>query len=403
MTETARGGLPQGGLPRGGPPWGGPARAGPARSWLRSLKLSNFRNYASLALALDERMVVLTGPNGAGKTNLMEAVSLLSPGRGLRRASLEVLPRRDGDGTFAVAAEAETRHGPVALGTGIVNGPEGLEKARRIRIDHEPARSSDALLDHLRVVWLTPDMHGLFRAAPSERRRFLDRLVLAIDRSHASRVSAFERALRSRNKLLEAPSLNTQWLSALETQIAELGTAIAAARVECVRLLEGISGASSGEFPKAELRLEGEVEASLATLKATDAEDAYQAQLQARRYADQAAGRTLNGPHLTDLLVVHSAKGVAASECSTGEQKSLLVGIILAHAKLIAELSSEAPIVLLDEVPAHLDQRHRSALFEALFALDCQAWMTGTDSLDFQELGQRAQHLSVDAGQVSPE
>ncbi|MCC6984280.1 MAG: DNA replication/repair protein RecF [Bauldia sp.] len=372
-----------------------------ARSWVRSLKLSNFRNYASLALALDERMVVLTGPNGAGKTNLIEAVSLLSPGRGLRRASLEALPRRGGDGTFAVAAEIETRHGPVALGTGIVNGPDGVEKTRRIRVDHEPARSSEALLDHLRVVWLTPDMHGLFRAAPSERRRFLDRLVLAIDRSHAGRVSAFERALRSRNKLLEAPSPNGQWLSALETQIAELGTAIAAARRECVRLLEGISGANGGEFPKAELRLEGEVEASLATLSATDAEDAYRAQLEARRYADKAAGRTLNGPHLSDLLVIHSGKGVPAAECSTGEQKSLLVGIILAHARLIAELSSEAPIVLLDEVPAHLDEKHRSALFEALISLDCQAWMTGTDSLDFQELGDRAQHLSVHSGTIS--
>ena len=383
---------------RAGPPPSG-ARA---RSWLRSLKLSNFRNYPTLSLALDERMVVLTGPNGAGKTNLIEAVSLLSPGRGLRRASLEVLPRRDGDGTFAVAAEAETRHGRVALGTGVVLGPEGPERARRIRIDHEPARSSEALLEHLRVVWLTPDMHGLFRAAPSERRRFLDRLVLAIDRGHASRVSAFDRALRSRNKLLEAPSLNANWLSALETQIAELGTAIAAARRECVRLLEGISGANGAEFPKAGLRLEGEVEASLATQSATDAEDSYRARLEARRHADQAAGRTLNGPHLTDLVVIHSGKGVPASECSTGEQKSLLVGIILAHARLIAELCSEAPMVLLDEVPAHLDEKHRSALFEALVALDCQAWMTGTDSLDFQELSGRAQHLSVHSGTVSP-
>jgi DNA replication and repair protein RecF len=226
-------------------------------------------------------------------------------------------------------------------------------------------------------------------------------LVLAIDRSHASRVSAFDRALRSRNKLLEASSLNAQWLSALETQIAELGTAIAAARRECVRLLEGISGASGGEFPKAELRLEGEVEASLASMSATDAEDAYRTSLEARRHADRAAGRTLNGPHLSDLVVLHSGKGVPAAECSTGEQKSLLVGIILAHAKLIAELSSEAPIVLLDEVPAHLDEKHRSALYEALVRLDCQAWMTGTDSLDFQELGDRAQHLSVDSGTVS--
>jgi DNA replication and repair protein RecF len=378
------------------------AEAAPrARTWVKSLKLSNFRNYATLSLALDERMVVLTGPNGAGKTNLMEAVSLLSPGRGLRRASLEALARRDGDGTFAVAAEVETRHGAVALGTGIVSGPEGPEKTRRIRIEHEPVRSSEALLDHLRVVWLTPDMHGLFRAPPSERRRFLDRLVLAIDRSHASRVSAFERALRSRNKLLEAASPNTSWLGALETQIAELGAAIAAARRECVRLLSGIAAANGGEFPKAELQLEGEVEAALASLPATDAEDQYRARLEGRRQADKAAGRTLNGPHLTDLVVVHSGKGVPASECSTGEQKSLLVGIILAHAKLIAELSQEAPIVLLDEVPAHLDERHRAALYEALAGLDCQAWMTGTDSLDFQELGETAQHFLVYLGTVS--
>jgi DNA replication and repair protein RecF len=378
------------------------------RTHLAALKLTNFRNYAALSLAFDARSVVLTGPNGAGKTNLLEAVSFLSPGRGLRRAALEDVARRPGNGSWAVAATIENAAGAVDLGTGIALGPEGPEARRAIRVNHAPARSTDALLEHLRVVWLTPAMDGLFTGPASERRRFLDRAVLAIDREHGARVNAFERAMRGRNRLLSEPSPDRAWLTAIETEMAELAVAVAAARREWARLATALiaeNGAENGSgaaFPAAGIALEGLLEHDLEGRPGTQVEDRYRATLSNERPRDAAAGRTLSGPHLSDLRVRHLPKDAAAETCSTGEQKALLIGLVLAQARLATKLSGETPLVLLDEIAAHLDETRRQALFHVLDDLGCQAFMTGTDAVVFAALGASAMNLAVDAGHVRP-
>lgn len=369
---------------------------------LAALKLSGFRNYASLSLALDGRSVALTGPNGAGKTNLLEAVSFLSPGRGLRRAALEDVARRPGNGTWAVAAELRTPSGIIDLGTGIALAPDGPESRRSVRINHAPARSTDALLDHLRVIWLTPSMDGLFTGPASERRRFLDRAVLAIDRQHGRRVNAFEKAMRGRNRLLSEGSPDRAWLSAIETEMAELGVALAAARREWVGLAVGLiaENRAGSPFPSAGLALEGLLEADLAGRPASAVEDAYRQRLAADRPRDAAAGRTLAGPHLADLRVHHAPKQAPAERCSTGEQKALLIGLVLAQARLAVRLSGETPLLLLDEIAAHLDAPRREALFGVIEDLGCQTFMTGTESGVFDSLGDRIQHLAVEDGAI---
>jgi DNA replication and repair protein RecF len=376
----------------------------PDRAWLSSLKLTDFRNYVSLALALDERPVVLTGPNGAGKTNLLEAISFFSPGRGLRRAALADVARNGGLGTWAVAAAVETSAGANDIGTGLALGLEGPENQRQVRVNRAPAQGSDALLEYLRVIWLVPAMDGLFTGPASDRRRFLDRITLAIDRQHGRRVNAFERAMRGRNRLLAEGSPDARWMSAIETEMAELGVAVAAARRECVSLLAGEIAATADAtpaFPPAAIALAGSLEESLATCPATNAEDEYRRALAASRRADQAAGRTLLGPHLSDLKVRHAPKDADAATCSTGEQKALLIGLILAQARLAARLSGETPLVLLDEVAAHLDETRREALFAALLTQNCQAFLTGTDTAVFAPLGEAAQSLAVSDGTVA--
>ncbi|MCW5696069.1 MAG: DNA replication/repair protein RecF [Bauldia sp.] len=365
--------------------------------WLSALGLANFRNYERLSLALDRRPVVLTGPNGAGKTNLLEAVSFLSPGRGLRRARLADVARRGGDGSWAVTATLGGAGDDVAIGTGIALGPEGPEATRQLRLNRTPAESTQALLEHLRVVWLTPAMDGLFTGPASDRRRFLDRLVLAVDPRHGERVNAFERAMRGRNRLLADHTADRSWLTAIEAQMAEHGVAVAAARRECVALLAGAIAETQpdGPFPAARLALEGTLETALDGAPASGVEDRYRGALATGRGADRAAGRTLDGPHLSDLAVVHAPKAMEAASCSTGEQKALLIGIVLAHARLVARLSGRTPIVLLDEVAAHLDPERRAALFAILVGLGCQAWMTGTEPAPFTALGDAAQHFAV--------
>jgi DNA replication and repair protein RecF len=375
----------------------------PDKVYLSSLKLADFRNYADLALTLNARPVVLTGPNGAGKTNILEAVSLLSPGRGLRRARLAEIARHDGDGRWAVAATITGPGGNTDIGTGLAAGEDGPARQRSVRINHAPAPNSQALLEYLRVVWLTPAMDGLFTGATSDRRRFLDRLVLAIDTRHADRVNAYERAMRERNRLFAEGRNDAQWLDALEAQMAEHGVAIAAARKECVaRLTDAIAAAGfDGPFPAATLGVAGTVEETLDAATATEAEDRFRQVLAASRPADRAAKRTLAGPHLSDLSVVHAPKQTPAADCSTGEQKALLVGIVLAHARLIARLSGETPILLLDEIGAHLDEARRADLFRILVELGAQAWLTGTDPGPFEPLGEAAQFMAVADGKVS--
>jgi DNA replication and repair protein RecF len=378
--------------------------AGAARVRLRRLKLQDFRNYASLDLPLDGRSVVFTGDNGAGKTNLLEAVSLLAPGRGLRRAAYDEIAREGGAGGFAVHASLDGTLGPVEIGTGTAGSiaPDG---GRRVRINGATARSGEALLEWLRVVWLTPAMDALFTGPAGDRRRFLDRLVLAIDPHHGQRALDYERAMRGRNRLLAQDSRDAGWFSAIEAQMAETGVAIAAARLELVRLMAGLDG-SAGEaaaaFPGAGIALAGHLEERLAGAAATDVEEAYRAALAQGRARDRAAGRTLEGPHRSDLLVTHLPKAMPAGQCSTGEQKALLVGLVLGHARLAAGISGLVPIVLLDEIAAHLDARRRNALFAILGDLGCQAMMTGTDRALFSGLGERAEVLAVADGRVAP-
>lgn len=375
---------------------------------LSHLKLTHFRNYRTLTLCVDAKPVVLAGPNGAGKTNLLEAVSFLSPGRGLRRAQygdVGLAPEKGGDGSWAIATTLETGFGTVEVGTGLSFSDHLPDKTRRIRIDRVAAKSAEDLLEHVRVLWLTPAMDGLFTGPAGDRRRFLDRFVLAIDPTHAKRVSAFDKAVRNRNRILEDAPSNSAWLDACESQVAELGMAISAARHELMSLLQAeiqAVDAAKTAFPRATLTLEGTVEALLSEQTAVDAEETYRQRLRENRPRDARAGRTLDGPHRADLLVHHEEKQMPARLCSTGEQKALLIGLVLAHARLTARLSGMIPLILLDEVAAHLDQHRRAALFDIIADLNCQAWMTGTDTALFDSLGDRAHHFHVENGTVSP-
>jgi DNA replication and repair protein RecF len=276
---------------------------------------------------------------------------------------------------------------------------------RKNRIDGEPVPSTAAFADHLGVLWLTPAMDGLFGGPASERRRFLDRLVLAVDGTHQSRVNALDRSLRSRNRLLEQPSPDQHWLDAVEHETAEVAIAVAAARAETVRRLAAAlmrNRDPASPFPWAGVALNGWVENAVMEQAASDVEDRYRAVLRENRGRDAAAGRTTDGPHLTDLEVLYGPKGIAAAQASTGEQKALLIGLVLAHAKLVAEMTRHAPLLLLDEVVAHLDPGRRAALYDALAALDTQVWMTGADPAPFAAVASRAQMFAVTPGRVEP-
>jgi DNA replication and repair protein RecF len=374
----------------------------PAR--IRRLTLTNFRSYHAATLTVGDGPVVLVGPNGAGKTNLLEAISFLAPGRGLRRATLEEVAFGEGDGAWAVSAEIEGALGLVTIGTGIEpQQSEDAMPARKCRIDREPVASATAFADHLRVIWLVPAMDGLFAGPGAERRRFIDRLVLAVDAEHGSRVNALERSLRSRNRLLETPNPDPHWLDAAEHETAELAVAVAAARAETVRRLSAALAASrapDAAFPSAEIALEGWMETLVLTHPAVEVEDRYRATLRQNRARDANAGRTLDGPHLTDLGVVYAPKGIPARDASTGEQKALLIGLVLAHAGLVAEMTGAAPVILLDEVIAHLDPGRRTALYDALDRLGAQIWMTGADPAAFAEIAARAEIVEVAPGRL---
>jgi DNA replication and repair protein RecF len=374
-------------------------------SRIHRLTLTHFRNYRAAALQTRGDMVVLVGPNGAGKTNCIEAISFLSPGRGLRRATLDDVADNQGDGSWAVSAEVEGALGLATLGTGIDAPGSGEEAAasRRCRIDREPVTSATTFGDHLRMVWLTPAMDGLFMGAASERRRFFDRLVLAIDSQHSSRVSALERSLRSRNRLLEVRNYDDHWCDAIERETAELAVAVAAMRGQTVTRLAAMLRArgETSVFPSAAIMLDGWMENALLNEPATSVEDRYREILRASRQRDAAAGRTLDGPHLTDLQVIYAPKNMPARDASTGEQKALLIGLVLAHANLGAEMTGITPLLLLDEVIAHLDPDRRIALFHELAKLGAQVWMTGADPAAFADIGSLGEIFDVDSGRIA--
>ena len=369
---------------------------------VRRIVLSDFRSYPTLDLTVGARLVVLTGENGAGKTNVLEALSLLNAGRGLRRAELADMACRDGRGGFAVSAEFSADGMTVQLGAGY--DPRGETGGRQFRIDRVPVPSARAFADHVRIVWLTPSMDGLFAGPAGERRRFLDRLALGVDPAHGARVNALERALRNRNRLLEDGASDALWLDAAEREVAEIGVAVAAARVETVSRLAGAiddTRRDDDPFPFAALALSGAIEERIADAPAIDVEDFFKRALRDNRGRDAAAGRALIGPQASDLLVRHGPKNVEAAQASTGEQKALLTGLVLAHARLVASMSAIAPLALLDEVAAHFDPRRRAALFDRLEALGGQVWMTGADEAAFADLRGRAAFLRVTPGRVA--
>jgi DNA replication and repair protein RecF len=373
-------------------------------SRIHRLTLTHFRNYRAASLETHGEMVVLVGPNGAGKTNCLEAISFLSPGRGLRRATLEDVGDNQGDGSWAVSAEVEGALGLATLGTGVEPpGNDGPTFSRRCRIDREPVNSASAFGDHLRMVWLTPSMDGLFMGAASERRRFFDRLVLAIDSEHSSRVAALDRSLRSRNRLLEVRNYDDHWCDAIERETAELAVAVATTRAHAAAKLSGtlLERSHASAFPSARLALDGWMENALLKEPATSVEDRYRQILRDSRARDAAAGRTLDGPHLTDLQVIYAPKQIPAREASTGEQKALLIGLVLAHANLVAEMTGLTPLLLLDEVVAHLDPARRAVLFAELAALGAQVWMTGADPATFSDVGATCEIFDVNSGQIA--
>jgi DNA replication and repair protein RecF len=370
----------------------------------RRVALADFRSYAALDLRTGAKLVALSGDNGAGKTNLLEALSLFAQGRGLRRADMSDMAREGGAGGFAVSLEfLGEAGGPVQMGAGLER-IEGVAQ-RKFRLDREPISSARAFADHIRIVWLTPAMDGLFSGPAGERRRFLDRLVLAVDSEHGARVNGLERALRNRNRLLEERFSEKIWLDAAEREIAELAIAVASARRETVERLAALIAATRDEaspFPWADIALDGEIDRLVAENPALAAEDCYRATLRDNRPRDAAAGRTLIGPQASDLSVRHGPKMCEARRASTGEQKALLVGLVLAHARLVAAMSGIAPLVLLDEIAAHFDPARRRALFDALDALGGQIWMTGADSALFDDLDGRADLFAVANGVISP-
>jgi DNA replication and repair protein RecF len=375
-----------------------------ARLSVRTLKLTDFRNYEQARLDLDARPVVLTGDNGSGKTNLLEAVSLLSPGHGLRRRPYGELARKEGSGGFAISATVMTRHGETDIGTGLAAGAREDNTGRTVRIagkDH----STGALGDYVKQVFLIPSMDGLFTGGSSERRRFLDRLVLTIDPKMRTPLNRYDRAMRQRNRLFQMREHSRSLFEGLEEQMAEAGVAIAAARFEAVERLTALIEATRqarghGPFPHAVLALHGRLEAELAERPATEVEDIFRILLEEGRERDRAASRTLEGTHRSDLLVVHGPKNAPAAQCSSGEQKALLLGLVLAKAELIKSLDGTAPLVLLDEVAAHLDAARREALFGEILRLGVQSWMTGTDKELFSPIAQDAQLLAVNQGNI---
>jgi DNA replication and repair protein RecF len=371
--------------------------AGPS---VARLILTDFRSYAEARIDVGPLPIVLTGPNGAGKTNLLEAISFLTPGRGLRRAKLSEIDRRGCAGPWALSVQLATEDGLLSIGTGRDAASESGER-RLLRIDGATAKSQAELARLTSLVWLTPQMDRLFNEGSSARRRFLDRLVLGFDPEHAAQLSAYERAMRERLKLLRDGGGDPAWLAALEEEMAAHGIALAAARGEAVVRLDQACAAVQGPFPQAHLALDGDVDRWLAQMPALAAEDELRRRLQTQRRIDGDSGTTTFGPHRADLVVHHVGNGMPAAQCSTGEQKALLLAILLAQARLLTAQKGAAPIMLLDEVAAHLDAERRGALFAALLDLKTQAWLTGTDASLFAGLRGEAQFFAVAEARIS--
>lgn len=359
---------------------------------LTRLRLTDFRSHAALDLKLDARPVCLWGANGAGKTNILEAISQLGPGRGLRAAALPDMLRHGASGGWTISAELDDDR---KIGVGLETGDAGNK--RTIRLDGAPATATD-LADLIRIVWLTPNMDGVFRGGASDRRRFFDRQVMAHIPSHGSVSGRYEKAMRERNALLERGRVDPAWADAIERRMAEAGAMIATNRARVLTALQAaIDARPEGYFPKGDLSLDGDAEQAAAKgASLFDIMDLIAEALAKGRYRDQGAGRTLSGPHRTDLIVIHRPTGAPAGEASTGQQKALLIGLILASARALSEDGEgPSPLILLDEAAAHLDRDRRMALFDELISLGGQAWLTGTEEFLFEAFGERAQRVEI--------
>ena len=380
---------------------------------LTSLTLTGFRNHAATRVEPSSGLIALCGHNGAGKTNVLEAISLLMPGRGLRGAPYEdLIPAGRAQAAWAVSATVENDGLETRLGTAWqlrepAADPAMPASAREVRIDGQVQRSAGALAGHLRMLWLTPAMDRLFAGPASDRRRYLDRLTAVFDAGHGTRVNALERLLRERNRLLAEDRLQARWLDSVEAQLAEAAVAVAAARNNAMAIVAGFveqarEGRRESAFPWAEVTVSGELEQQLNQRPAVQIEDEYRTLLADSRGLDRAAGRTLRGPHRSDLLVVHGPRAMEARLCSTGEQKALLLGLVLAQARAVRDtFEGAAPLLLLDEVAAHLDAARRAALMDELLELGSQTWMTGTDRHLFEAASGGIEVFEVADGQVS--
>lgn len=388
-----------------------PAASGSSAHAIRRVTLADFRCYRHLRVDIDPGPVVLTGPNGAGKTNLLEALSFLVPGRGLRRARLADAQRRDPGMEESPArpwAVAVTTDGPTGsrdVGTGMEDNADGRDK-RVVRIDGETRKSQAALAEVLSLHWLTPQMDRLFVEGAAGRRRFLDRVVFGFDPAHAGRVLAYEHALRERARLLanaRGPAhWDRTWLSALEETVAAKGVAVAAARLEIARRLDAMCRNADGPFPAAGIELAGEVEDWLRDMPALAVEDRFKGALEASRRKDAETGGAQQGPHRSDVLVFHLPKNQPADICSTGEQKALLIALVLGTAGLAQAEKGWIPVLLLDEVAAHLDETRRRLLFDTLVGLRAQVWLTGTEPDLFEPLRGHARFFAVENAAVTP-
>ena len=373
-------------------------------SYLTHLLLQNFRCYEALRLSdLSSSMIVLCGANGAGKTNVLEAVSMLTPGRGLRSAPASDMQRHGCSAPWGISAGLNDGDVAVKIGTAL----DTQTGRRKVRINGADAKSQNALSDYLACLWLTPQMDRLFLEGASGRRKFLDRLIFAFDKGHSGRVTRFDNAMRQRSKLLQAGEADASWLDGLESQMAETGVSIAAARLDFVeRLQASCDRASDAEeklFPKAIITAQGTIEELLKRTPALEVEALYRYQLQQSRARDALVGGASTGPHKSDLYVLYAAKNMPASQCSTGEQKALLIGVVLAHSCLMQAERGAPPVLLMDEIAAHLDEARREALFERLMSLGGQVWMTGTDPILFDAIANKAQFFTVDQARITPD
>ncbi len=377
----------------------------PPSHYISRLRLNSFRSYTSAAIDCNSSHIVLSGANGAGKTNVLEAISLLTPGKGLRRATISNIAQIDANGNcsvnWAIALTLETPNGPIDIGTGT-----SLEGVRKTRINGTNAKSLQEISAYIRLLWLTPDMDSLFRGPSGDRRRFFDRLVSTLIPDHSLSVSNYEKAMRQRNKLLSermiSENSNDNWLNAIEAQMAQYAAAIYFARIDSLGHLQSFVNQSIDEqaFPASQLSLTALFEDGVEPNSSASLEARLIEHWRKNRALDKAASRTTLGPHKLDLLVTNKQKNIPAALCSTGEQKALLIGLILAHARLVKKITSITPILLLDEIGAHLDPQRREALYDSLDALQAQCWMSGTDKILFESLGNRAQIFEVKLNQI---